>query len=128
MSTYPPAPPTICRYCEGTVIYTSNSHIYNGREYGDWPYVYVCTSCRASVGVHPNTETPLGTLANVELKTARRMAKAAFLRRTKELQLSRKKSYKYLQETMGMAKDQAHFGMFEVEDCIKALNILTNRE
>lgn len=30
--------PTECRYCGGCVELVSNSEIYNGREYGEWPY------------------------------------------------------------------------------------------
>ena len=64
--------PTICRYCGNPVVYTSNAEIY-GREYGEGK-CYLCRNCRAFVGVHPGTNTPLGTLANEELRRYRKAA------------------------------------------------------
>ena len=64
--------PTICRYCGSPVVFTSNAEIY-GREYGDGK-CYLCRNCKAFVGVHPGTDTPLGTLANAELREWRKQA------------------------------------------------------
>lgn len=64
--------PTICRYCGSPVVYTSNAEIY-GREYGNGK-CYLCRNCRAFVGVHTGTDTPLGTLANDELRQYRKTA------------------------------------------------------
>ena len=59
--------PTECRYCNGPVELVENSEIYR-RNYGKWPYAYLCRSCDAYVGLHPNTLIPLGSLANRELR------------------------------------------------------------
>ena len=58
--------PTVCRYCGNPVVFTSNAEIYgNGK-------CFLCRNCGAFVGVHTETLTPLGTLANEELRKWRK--------------------------------------------------------
>ena len=71
-------PPTCCHFCKGEVQLVSNGHIY-GREYGEWPYAYMCVGCGAYVGVHPHTDLPLGTLADSFTREARKVAKTPFM-------------------------------------------------
>ena len=83
--TAPMPAPEFCRYCRSTVSIRSNAAVYGGREYGAWPYVYLCDSsdCGAYVGIHPHTDIPLGTLADRELRESRKINKGAFLRLSK---------------------------------------------
>jgi hypothetical protein len=112
----PVAPPTECRYCQSDVALVSNSAVY-GREYGDWPFVYLCTGCSAYVGLHPDTDIPLGTLADSELRTARKRAKGTFIGLSKRLRLSRDEAYAWLAEAMNIPASQCHFGFFDIEQC-----------
>ena len=74
--------PTICPHCQSSVALVNNAKVYSGREYGKWPYAYLCENdaCGAYVGLHPNTTIPLGTLATASMRDARKKAKDAFNR------------------------------------------------
>lgn len=113
--------PTICRYCGGCVELVSNAEIYNGREYGDWPYAYLCTDCKAYVGLHPDTDIPLGTLAALQLRKDRNTAKDAFHRVKEQRGFSRSLAYQWLAGKMGITVDVCHFGWFDQDECAQAL-------
>ena len=112
--------PTECRYCGDEVHLVRNSQIYNGRSYGDWPYAYLCAGCRAYVGIHPDTDIPLGTLADDKLRAARNGSKAVFHEYMKEAGLSRTLAYQWLAQRMNIDIDKCHFGWFEHEECAAA--------
>lgn len=113
--------PTICRYCGSPVVFTSNAEIY-GREYGDGK-CYLCRNCKAFVGVHPGTDTPLGTLANAELREWRKEAHFWFDRIWKKPTriTTRYNAYGYLARKMGLPREETHIGMFEIEQCKKVI-------
>lgn len=113
--------PTICRYCGSPVVYTSNAEIY-GKEYGTGK-CYLCRNCRAFVGVHPGTDTPLGTLANEELREWRKEAHFWFDRIWKKPTriTTRYNAYEYLARKMGLPREETHIGMFEIEQCKKVI-------
>lgn len=113
--------PSICRYCGGCVELVSNSEIYNGREYGEWPYAYLCTDCKAYVGLHPDTDIPLGTLAALQLRKDRNTAKDAFHRVKEQRGFSRSLAYQWLAGKMGIEVDVCHFGWFDQDECARAL-------
>lgn len=114
---HPFAIPTECRYCADTVDLVENSAIYNGRTYGDWPYAYLCGGCRAYVGLHPDTDLPLGTLADKRTRDARNACKKTFEAIWRDKHMSRTKAYAWLAEQMGISVDACHFGLFEPEQC-----------
>ena len=113
--------PTICRYCGSPVVYTSNAEIY-GKEYGTGK-CYLCRNCRAFVGVHPGTDTPLGTLANEELREWRKEAHFWFDRIWKKPTriTTRYNAYGFLARKMGLPREETHIGMFEIEQCKKVI-------
>lgn len=119
--------PTICRYCGSPVVYTSNAEIY-GREYGEGR-CYLCRNCRAFVGVHPGTDTPLGTLANEELRRYRKAAHFWFdkIWKSPTRITTRDKAYKWLSKELGLPKEETHIGMFEKEQCEKVMEISQRR-
>ncbi|WP_341519877.1 zinc-finger-containing protein [Pseudomonas sp. G.S.17] len=115
--------PTVCRYCGGDVELVCNSQIYNGRSYGEWPYAYLCSDCKAYVGLHPSTDIPLGTLAANQLRKDRNASKDLF-HQLKELRgFSRNQAYQWLSERMGVPVSECHFGWFEPEQCAAASSI-----
>ena len=116
--------PTDCRYCAGHVELVNNSAIY-GREYGEWPFAYRCTDCKAYVGLHPSTDIPLGTLAAPQLRKDRNAAKDAFHRVKEKRGFSRSLAYQWLAGKMGIEVGVCHFGWFDQEDCAKALALCT---
>lgn len=117
--------PTSCPYCDGKVELVSNAEIYHGMEYGDWPYAYLCRGCRAYVGLHPNTDLPLGTLADKETREARKSVKPRFFDLTRtRFGGDRSAAYLWLADRMGIPKEQCHFGMFTEQQCQQALKII----
>lgn len=67
----------ICPYCNNQAVWTQNKAIY-GRNYGRSYMCYYCKPCNAYVGCHRNSRTPLGTMANAELRDFRKKAHAVF--------------------------------------------------
>jgi hypothetical protein len=118
--------PTDCRYCGDDVRLVRNSEIYNGRSYGDWPFAYLCRGCRSYVGLHPDTDIPLGTLADDALRAARNRSKSVFHAHIKTSGLGRTAAYKWLAGQMGIEVDICHFGWFEADACDQAEIIVKN--
>lgn len=116
--------PTDCRYCNGAVRLVRNSEIYNGRSYGDWPFAYLCTGCRAYVGLHPDTDVPLGTLADDRLRAARNRSKALFHGYMKSAAMGGAAAYRWLAEQMNIAVGVCHFGWFEAEACAQVETVI----
>jgi len=115
--------PESCRYCgpKTSVFIGHHEEVYGlGRSYGDWPYVYLCEDCGAYVGIHPATDIPLGTLANPELRRARKHNKNLFNRMMDTDGLSRSEAYQILAEKLGIPVIECHWGWFDVEQCERA--------
>lgn len=108
--------PTICPHCGGEVKLVSNAAIY-GREFGEWPWAFLCGGCRAYVGLHPFTGIPLGTLATAPMREARQRAKAAFNPLWQSGRMSRTDAYAWLAKEMGIPAAECHIGMFDVAQC-----------
>ncbi|WP_074139080.1 zinc-finger-containing protein [Enterobacter kobei] len=114
--------PCSCRFCSGHVRVGTHEEVY-GRDYGDWPYVYLCESCRAYVGMHPFTSIPLGTLADQRTRDARKKCKPAFERLWKSGRMTRSEAYEWLAGKLGIPVGECHFGWFTPEQCEEAERI-----
>ena len=115
--------PTDCPYCNSAVHLVNNKEIY-GRSYGDWPFAYECVSCNAYVGVHPQTDLPLGTLADVFTREARKAAKFPFMTLVRQkFKGNRTKAYEWLSEVSGIPKAKCHFGMMDEATATQVLKI-----
>lgn len=116
--------PTSCPHCAGggEVVFTRNSIKYS-REYGDWPWCYICLDCYAHVGVHYGTAIPLGTLANQKTADARKAAHQAFDPLWKEGSLSRTKAYALLAESLEIDRSDCHISWFDVATCNRVVEI-----
>ena len=116
--------PTVCNCCGGSVRLVNNMEIYNGTEYGDWPYAYRCEHCGAYVGLHPQTDLPLGTMADHATRSARKQKKL-FIHLTKShFKGSRDAAYQWLADSMGIEKRMCHWGVFTIEQCNQAATII----
>lgn len=111
----------VCSYCNEVPEILPSIKFY-GRDYGT--YVYLCRPCGAYVGTHKGTTTPLGTLANAELRELRKIAHAEFDPLWKNRVMSRSKAYKELSIFMRVPKKEAHIGMFTKEQCQKLIKHL----
>lgn len=122
----PIAKPTECPHCGGTVKLCNNSEIY-GVSIGNWPFVYACQKCGESyVGVHPDTDIPLGTMADKALRGLRARAKESFHAYLIKVKMDRRAGYKWLSETLGLPLSNTHFGFFNSVDAQRALDICNN--
>lgn len=101
------------------ILIVENKEIY-GRNYGDWPWVYMCGQCGAYVGMHPNTNIPLGYLADEVTRKARKECKPVFEALFKHRKMSRSAAYKRLALELGISASECHFGMFDATMCRKA--------
>jgi hypothetical protein len=118
-----PAPET-CRYCgPNTPVFLGHHDEIYGRAYGEWPYLYLCENCEAYVGLHPFTDIPLGTLANAELRQARKANKAKFITLQRAKSWSRSRAYQWLADQMGIKVEECHWGWFEIGQCEQAGDI-----
>lgn len=117
--TYPI--PVHCPYCGSPVIKTTNDKIY-GKIYGNGQ-VYMCTGCDAYVGCHDHGE-PLGRLANARLRELKKEAHALFDPIWKTKKMSRGNAYGYLAKALGIPKSECHFGWFDEDTLLKAIDVL----
>jgi len=112
--------PILCRYCGGSVRVAHHSEIYNGKSYGTWPWVYLCPDCGAHVGIHQDTDIPLGILADSDLRRSRAGCKGPFERLHQVKRLTRSEAYGLLAKKLGIPIEECHFGWFDTAMCKKA--------
>jgi len=113
-----------CRYCGSPVHFRDSSIIYK-KSYGQ---VYICSkypACDAYVGVHRGSDTPLGILANAELREARNEAHRAFDPLWKEKGMSRKEAYRLLQERLNLREEEAHIAEMDIDMCLQVVKEFT---
>jgi hypothetical protein len=125
-----------CDYCQRPAKLVSGLVVYpHRRDLADKMF-YLCVPCDAYVGCHMGTTFPFGRLANAELRKAKTAAHAAFdpiwqyrlsvKRKTDKSYTkghARGGRYKKLGELMGIPGENCHIGMFDVEQCKKAVEI-----
>lgn len=115
----------ICGYCNDPAQLVTGREVYpHIRDLRDTPF-YRCVPCKARVGCHPGTLTPLGRLANEELRKAKMAAHAAFDPIWKSKRMKRKQAYAWLADELGIANEDCHIGMFEIETCNRVVEICT---
>jgi ssDNA-binding Zn-finger/Zn-ribbon topoisomerase 1 len=126
----------ICPYCGDEAVLESSTKIYK-RDYG---MMWICSNypgCDAYVGCHPGTETPLGRLADKELRFWKMRAhkyfdvlwKAKVIQKRKEegrkykRRYARNAAYEWLANELGIKKEDCHIGMFDVQMCQQVAEI-----
>lgn len=115
----------LCSYCGKQSDLVTGADIYPHRPdlFGKW--FYECAPCNAYVGCHPTGDgkSPLGRLANAELRRAKSIAHAAFDPLWKNGSMNRHQAYKYLAKEIGIPPESAHIGMFDVVQCKQVVTI-----
>lgn len=109
----------VCPYCSNLSVYLPSKRIYR------------CDPCDAQVGVHKHNNQPLGTLANAELRAARKKAHSYFdplwrckmQRNSLTVSQARKPAYEWLAVQMGLSFDECHIGEFDIEQCNQVMRI-----
>lgn len=116
-----PLPAPTVHTCGKPVEIAHHTEVY-GKVYSEWPWMYRCMACDATVGMHPFTGIPLGTLANKELRRARTVSKQPFEQVWQGGLMTRTEAYQRLAQHLDIAVDQCHFGLFDEDQCRIALN------
>lgn len=115
-----------CPYCQSEAELRDKSAVYGGGRY--FGLMWVCKrypKCDAYVGCHPNTDKPLGRLADAALRKAKERAHDAFdpLWKAKAAaeKISKGKArgagYRWLAQALGIDPKDCHIGMFDVALC-----------
>jgi hypothetical protein len=129
----------VCPYCSNPSEYVDSKEVYGNKSYG---MVYLCRGCSAYVGVHKGTNKALGRLANAELREAKMEAHHWFDQIARVHKgdgatgvindvwpifipkiSNRAKAYLWLSKFLGIANEDCHIGMFDVETCKRVVEI-----
>jgi len=121
---HPTPTPLTCDTCQSNEIEILNNSKVYGREYGEWPWVYYCNSCKSYVGMHPYTNIPLGTLADRKTRSARSDVKAIFNPLWQKGFITRNEAYSRLSKALNLPTEKCHIGMFDLTTCNEALSFL----
>lgn len=135
--------PARCAECPGVAKLSSGAVIYPHRPDLASKPIWVCSSCGAYVGCHPNTKDPLGTCAGADLRKARSMLHKQMLDplwinapesesykidapsdRLVIQRAARKRVYAFLADRLAISADDCHTGMFDLNTCRKAWRVL----
>ena len=112
-----------CPYCGREAALVDSSEVYS-KSYGK---IWLCHPCSAWVGVHKGTDRPLGTLADDTTRHARKMAHRRFdpIWKSKKQGRgkARSKAYAWLAEELGITPAGCHIGLFDVETCVRVIEI-----
>ena len=113
-----------CPYCGYKAKLVTGADVYPSRRDLRAKKLWRCAPCQAWVGCHPGTTTPLGRLANAELRQAKMRAHAAFdpvwkakIAEGLSKHHARGSAYKWLAEQIGVEREDCHIGMFDVALC-----------
>lgn len=114
----------ICPYCLQKPELVNTTRIYGELTNVEYGMFYYCHDCQAWVGVHKKDNTPLGRLANKELRALKREAHMYFDKIWEPLVTpsfnkgkARTWAYDWLSEKMGIRRDETHIGMFDEDQC-----------
>lgn len=122
----------VCPYCGKLTKLVRCEQVYGeevARKQRIWNEVmYSCDPCKATVGCHRGTSTPLGTPANRKLRALRRHVHVVFDARwqsgpVKSRKKSRSRAYKWLAAQMGLTSEECHIGLFDERQCLKVLEL-----
>ncbi|MGG6445723.1 zinc-finger-containing protein [Pseudobacillus badius] len=108
-----------CPYCGNAAKFMTSKEFY-GKDYGS--NLYVCKPCDARIGTHRNSKTPLGTLANDELRRLRITCHSLIDPYWKYGKYSRSEVYRRMSKAMNLPQEKTHIGMFNKEQCLKLIS------
>lgn len=121
----------ICPYCtcetkivSGDQIYPDFANVSHRPKFLD-KFFYVCIdNLDHYVGTYADNKTSLGRVANKELRNLKQQGHSIFdpLWIEKTYFKNQKEAYKWLSCKMNIPIEYTHFGMFTIEQCLKAIN------
>ncbi len=127
----PDIPVVHCDYCGEEAMLKDDTFVYRGRSYGGKVWVCQCQPGWSWVGCHKHGEgnKPLGRLANKELRQWKIKAHEYFdpIWKENNKRYARKKAYQWLSRKMDIPFSECHIGMFDVDQCKKAVELCKAR-
>ena len=134
-----------CMHCGKISRLTDGFEVYPHRRDLHEKSFYVCTGCESRVGCHPGSVIPLGRPANAALRIERSKTHAVidpFWKQAPNLPCygkdlprkaraaikakARNRIYKFLRREMKITAEEAHIGMFDVDQCRAARALFYN--
>lgn len=112
-----------CSHCNRPTTLVTGREIYPSREDLHRKNFWHCPVCEAYVGCHGFTKVPLGTAANAELRALRSRAHRVFDPIWALGSKSRSSAYRWLSQQMQLESDECHIALFNVEQCLKVIEI-----
>jgi hypothetical protein len=117
----------LCDYCGQPAVLVTGAEVYPHRPDLADKVLWQCSPCRAHVGCHRGTDTPLGRLANGTLRALKRAAHDAFDPLWLTGALSRSAAYAWLAEALGIPRDECYIGMFDEATCERVVEVCRRR-
>lgn len=114
-----------CPYCNTKAELVSGNVIYPYRIDLENSFYYLCSHCNAYVGTHKESKYPLGMLANENLRKMRLLVHRSMDQLWKSKMMTRNKVYSLLAYEMNIKKEETHIGLFDLEKCSMALDIIS---
>ena len=114
-----------CPYCHGKMLKRDKKYVY-GIVWGKNEWVWVCENyprCSSYVGCHPNTDIPLGRVADHNLREWKKRTHRVFDVLWKSHHMSRRTAYVWLSEKLGIPQSDCHIGMFDEDLCRQAIKV-----
>ena len=109
-----------CPYCGADALLRKASFVHGKSEKSQGKHLYVCRNwpkCDAYVAAHEFDLTPMGTLANGNLRHKRILAHKALEQYQKITKMDRWATYLWLEGRLGLDKQSTHIGLFSEETC-----------
>lgn len=115
-----------CPYCGAPTVCRPASAVHGTDTIDPKSYLYLCSnwpSCDAYVSAHRKDRSPMGTLANGELRHKRILAHRALERLQKERHMDKWATYLWLQANLKLDEHHAHIGMFSGQMCDRVISL-----
>ena len=95
-------PKTVCDVCLSENIVLTHRDASSKNHISGWPLIWLCLTCEASVGTHPDSDKPLGLMATKYTRSLRREAHLHFDKIHKCGFMSRERAYRWAREILGI--------------------------
>lgn len=119
----------ICPYCNCETILVSDKEIYGPNSNFGGMYYKCILNNDHYVGTYGDKKTSLGRLADKELRQWKMKGHNTFdpLWKTKKYFKNQRVAYYWLSRKMELPIEYTHFGMFTIDQCKQAIDLLNER-
>ena len=115
-----------CPYCGSPAIFRPAAMVHGSSILEKGRYLYVCSrfpECDSYVAAHKKDKSPMGTLADRELRHKRILAHNALAELQKIRHMEKWAAYLWLQGKLGLTEEQAHIGLFSGQMCDRVISL-----